>query len=52
MNAVMYQDILNKYLHAAVAKLNLPEEWVFQRDKKWLNDHNVKSLEWPTSPTT
>ena len=58
MNVAMYRDILNRNLHAAAAKLDLPEEWVFQQDndpkhtakytKKWLTDHNVESLEEPS----
>jgi hypothetical protein len=51
-------DILKQHLKTSVSKLELGRKWVFQMDidpkhtskvvAKWLQDNNVKVLEWPS----
>lgn len=57
MNALNYQDILNKNLMASARKLKMGRHWVFQQDndpkrvakstQKWFS-HKLKVLPWPS----
>ena len=58
MNALNYQDILNKNLMASARKLKMGRHWVFQQDndpkhvakstQKWFSSHKLKVLPWPS----
>lgn len=58
MTGEIYKDILDRHLLASAAHV-VPARWIFQEDndpkhrshvaQKWLREHNIKRLEWPSS---
>lgn len=58
VNAARYQTILSECLLPSLEKLSEFGEYVFQQDgaschtakstKKWLQDHNIPTLQWPS----
>ena len=59
VNANKYQNILQEHLLPSMQQFNCSENMIFQQDGaschtakssiKWLNDHKIKVMEWPSS---
>ncbi len=59
VNAAIYQDILEHFMHPSADKLYGDDDFIFQQDlapthtakgtKSWFNDHGVAVLNWPAN---
>ncbi len=59
VNAAIYQDILEHFMHPSADKLYGDADFIFQQDmapahtakgtKSWFNDHDVTVLDWPAN---